>query len=255
MIAPDEDDLGPDEDVWNHLDSGWQKAHDDIARKLPAEFFEFYRNLAKLIVQMKSTMQVDVSNALFKSQLTKVFKELPPSSEAAVLGGLLKTFAQGSDRWLTHAVELELASEGITRATGALKRFQDLVPRLGGQEIPERVVPYVRQTVSAFLFGFDDAAIALARSSLEQVAKEVLVRLGVYTVPGLKRARPPLTLEHFILKLKEKDALEHSYDAAGRIRDWGNRVVHDQPVDEKISRRVAIDTIADMTAVLSELLP
>ena len=52
---------GPDFEVWNHLESGWQMAYDDMARQLPPEFRGIYSNLGeateKYVVPAKDVLQ------------------------------------------------------------------------------------------------------------------------------------------------------------------------------------------------------
>ncbi|MBA3646739.1 MAG: hypothetical protein H0W63_11260 [Gemmatimonadaceae bacterium] len=253
MTVPEEEDLSPDEDVWNHIDSGWQQAYDDIARKLAPETFEFYSKVAKLIVGMKSDLRIDASRAPIGEKLRSIFAEVPEGAERQVLTALLQWYSSGKDPWLTHAVDLQLASEGIGRSTDALKRFADFAPQFGNQSVPEKVLPYLRETVSAYLFGFDAACIALSRACLEQVGKDRLVKLGVFTAPQLRKDGPGL--ETITKKLKEANALDHSYEAAVRLRKRGNDILHDHLFPKKIRRQTALDAITDLTSVLRELLP
>ena len=245
---------GPDFDVWNHLESGWQMAHDDMALKLPPEMLALFKNLAKVIVGAQSTPLVSTTDPAVAKQLSSMF----PTSEvdqSVILARLLGWFATRKDPWLTHAVELELGSQGIGRATIALKRFQLLAPRLGRQPIPDRALPYVREAMSSFLFGFDAATVALCRATLEQVAKEVALRIGVYTEGELRRLKYSPTLETFLEKLKQANALDRSYESARRVKRQGDDVMHKHMFDEKVRQQAALDSIVCLADVLSELLP
>jgi hypothetical protein len=245
---------GPDFEVWNYLMSGWQMAYDDLARKISPAMLAFYRGIAKVIVHARSSLLVNPQDAAISKQIAAVLPGVSPKDQSALLAGLMTWFASGKDPWLRHAVELELADEGISRAVLALERYQLVAPRLG-RAIPERALPYVREALSCFLYGFDAATIALCRSTVEQVAKEALVQLGIYTSPQIKRSRPPLSLETLIEKLKQAGALSRSYEAAKRVKDRGNTILHEHLYDEKISRQTALDSIVDLADVLGELLP
>jgi hypothetical protein len=246
--------VGPDFEVWNHLESGWQMAYDDLALKLSPEMLAFFLGMAKVIVGARSSLLVDPRDPALAKQIASVFPSVSPNDHGALFAGLMKVFAARGDPWLTHAVELELAGEGISRATSALERYQLVAPQLG-QAIPDRALPYVREALSCFLFCFDAATIALCRSTVEQVAKEALIRLGVYTRRQIQRSRPPLSLETLIEKLKQAGALERSYEAAKRVKDRGNTILHDHLYDEKIRRQLALDSVADLADILRELLP
>lgn len=139
------------------------------------------------------------------------------------------------------------------RAGNALRRFESLAPKIGGRDIPEKALPYLQEVVTAYLFGFDTATIALCRATLEQVVKDIVVRLGLYTEPGLKRDK--VKLRTMLLKLKQADALERSFEAAKRVRENGDTSLPRHPFDAKIRKTVALDSIASLSEVLTELLP
>ncbi|MFN8670253.1 MAG: hypothetical protein U0164_23945 [Gemmatimonadaceae bacterium] len=254
MSSDDDGVSEPDFEVWNHLESGWQMAYDDIRFKLEPESLSFYESLARLIVHLKSQLRFDSRDPVVRRLLAETKTRVDEGDHDALLRGLLIWYSNGTDKWLTHLVHLEIASQGIDRARTALKRFDLIAARLGGaQTIPERSLEYLREVVDAFLFGFDAATVALARGTLEQLAKEILLRIGAVTKPQLERERPDL--ESLVAKLRQAGALNRAADAATRLRERGNTVLHKHLYDDRIRQQVALDSITDLTEVLGELVP
>jgi hypothetical protein len=255
VTQPDSDDAaeGLDSEVWNHLESGWQMAYDDLAKHLAPEMLAFFRSLAGIVVGAKAHLRVDLSRAEFRDNLARLAPEVSPADHGALVRGLLQWYAAGKDPWLTHAVHLEIADEGIGRAVGALERFDRITSQLGSQPIPDRALPYLREVTSSFLFGFDAATIALTRATLEQVARTVLVRIGAATEAQLKREKPDL--EGLLRRLRQASVLDTAWDAANRIRTRGNTALHDHLYEERIRMQTALDSIVDLNTVLRELVP
>ncbi len=250
-----EESEGPEFEVWNHLDSGWQMAYDDMAEQVDPETMEVFKLVASIIVGGTSALHLDQEMAPVREKMEQFVPDLATSDYEMIFNNLVRSFRRGDNRWLRHAVELELAREGLARATDAFHRFALLVPQLRQRPLPSRAEPYVREAIQTFLFGFDPACIALCRSALEQVSRDVLVRIGAYTEAQLDRARPPLALETLILKLKQSGALLRAYDAADRIRLRGNTVLHKHLFDNRARSQTALDTLVDLTTVLREVLP
>jgi hypothetical protein len=246
---------GPEFEVWNHLDSGWQMAYDDMARQLEPEAMHFFESVASLIVGATSVLHLDREMSPIREKLQEFAPAADPSRYDALFSALLELYQRQANPWLKHAVELKLARGGLDRATEALRRFTQLAPQLNQRPLPERAEPYLREAIQTFLFGFDPACISLCRSALEQVSRDVLVRIGVYTEPQLRRAKPPVSLETLLLKLRAAGALEKEFAAADRIRERGNTVLHQHMYDERVRKQVALDTVVDLASVLREVLP
>lgn len=139
----DQERAGPDFDVWIHLENGLDTARDDLVQKLPDELADFYIGMGKIIVGAKSSLLIDSTNPKLTAEIGAVFPGISSTDFSSLLTGLLGVFAARKRPWLTQAVELELASEGIGRARYALDRFRQLAPELGRQPIPDRALPYV----------------------------------------------------------------------------------------------------------------
>ena len=243
---------GPEFEVWNHLESGWQMAYDDMARQLPHETMNLFEGLAEALVEMNTRLLVPENDPSAANRLRSLFPDTDLRDVTSVLQRLFKSYLSGKNPWLRHAVELEVASKGIMRATGALERFALLAPRFSQRPMPERAQPYLEEVVSTFLFGFDPACIALCRSALEQVAKALLVERGTYTDARLKREQS--TAGTLVEELKRAGLLKQSYDAAKRVIDRGGTVVHRHIFEAKILREQARSSIEDLVDVLATLL-
>jgi hypothetical protein len=241
----------PEFDIWDHLDNALQAMHDEAARKLSADALELYDSLAALLVDAKYQLRVD-KRAL--EQRVRIDLGLKVEDPGVLLAGLFKIYSEGRVPWLVHGVERKVAENGIKRTFMALRRFAAVAPHLGAQPMPERAVPYVRQVVETFLFGFDEACIALCRATLEQVGRNQLIALGQASEREF-RQRPGVTLEGILLRLKSTGALVTAFDRAEKLRLRGRELLHRSFPDPKIRERHALDCVEDLVAVLREILP
>lgn len=249
----DEPVEGPEFEVWNHLESGWQMAYDDMARQIDRQTMENFESIAAIVVRGGAALHLDSGMKPIRQQLETFLPGLSSSQYEAVFMAVATAFREGTNPWLSHAVELELARDGIGRATSAFARFKLLTPQLNQRPLPDKAEKYLAEAVQTFLFGFDPACIALCRSALEQVARDVLVKLGALTAPQIDREKP--TLEAMLLKLRQAGALTTGYDAADRVRDRGNTVLHNHLYDNRARKQVALDSLLDLATVLRNVLP
>jgi len=246
--------LEPEFEVWNHLESGWQMAFDDVNGKLTDGERVFYERLAHLVVEGKAELRLDLTRPEWRKKVAELSLQISDDQIGSLFKGLLSWYASGGDKWLRHFVHLRIASQGIWRANEALERFDVIVALIGGaQSTPEQCKPYLREVIDSFLFGFDAATIALARVSLEQVARQVLLRIGVETESRLRRERPDL--ESMLMRLRQAGALVDSWAAAQRLRLRGNVVLHEHMYADRFRRQMAVDSIFDLSTVLYELVP
>jgi hypothetical protein len=245
---------GPEFEVWNHLESGWQMAWDDMAKSLgDRELMDFFETVAEVVVGVTSAFHLGKDLSPFGAKLKRVMPKIEGDGQEVFIKAVLQAYREGPNAWLRHAVELELARKGLDRSTAAFERFTALAPQLDQRPLPEKAEPYLKEAIQAFIFGFDAAAIALCRSGLEQVAKDVCMKLGLFTEAQLRREQP--TLETLLLKLRQKGALTQSYDRADTLRERGNTVLHRHMFDEKVRRQTALDSIGNLAGVLREVLP
>jgi len=243
---------GPDFEVWNHLWSGLDMARRDMASKLAPDSMRFYEGLAKTVVGTNLRLLLTSDDSWLADQLKRQFPGMKAGVEPNLVHAILKVLKSKKDPWLRHAVELEVAQVGIERADGALNRFMSLMPIFAERSIPERAQPYIREVVTTFLFGFDAACMALCRSTFEQVAKTLLIERSAYTEGQLRREQP--TAATLLEKLKQGGGVSRSYDAAKRVVNRGNTVMHGHMYDQKILHQEALDSLADLVVVLQEVL-
>lgn len=222
-------DYGPEVEVWNHLETGWQLADDELD-VLEPELRRITVAVAKLLVDSRGLLIVE--------------EKLDPILQ--VDSALL------AHPWIGYAAELEVASEGTRRATAAFERFRLLQPVIGARQLPDRAVRYIKEASQTFLFGFDAACIALCRATLEQVLRDVLVSRSVYTEAQLKREQP--TGGALLENAKRERLLEREYGAAKRVMDQGNHLLHRAMYDEKLLKQMAADSVRDLCRACVELL-
>lgn len=225
-IWPDE---GPNADVWSHLQTGLDLAEEEL-EYLPEKVRRFTEAVAKALLLNRTKVILDAKE--------KGWAEL--DSE-------LLSFA-----WVRYATDLEIAEEGITRATKALDRYAEVRPTAAVHAILEKAQPYIREVVHTYIFGFDPACIALCRAALEQLLKHCLVSVGTYTVPQLRKDRP--TAGTLLAKARQSNLLPTAYEPAYQVIHRGDQLMHSHVFDEKILRQSAADSVRDFTVVAVELL-
>lgn len=243
----------PEFEVWNHLSSGWDLAHQDIADKLHPDDLEFYTRAADVIVGALSEGMVGPHLEAVREKLTAMVPGLAPDTQRTLFTGLLQWYAKDEDPFLRHAVELRIGREGLDRAIEALDRYRSIVPQLVRSSLPMKAHQYLREALQAYLFGFDAAAMSLCRSALEHAARTALMQLGVYSDARLRREKP--TLEELIERLKQSGALYESYRSASNVRERGNTVVHDHMYEPRIRQQMALRSIVELSSVLEEIVP
>lgn len=72
----------PEFEVWNHLSSGWDLAHQDIADKLHPDDLEFYTRAADVIVGALSEGMVGPHLEAVREKLTAMVPGLAPTRSA-----------------------------------------------------------------------------------------------------------------------------------------------------------------------------
>jgi hypothetical protein len=225
------EEYGPEFEVWNHLLTGIDTAQNEM-RALDEK--------TRLVTERRGKFLVDL-----RAQLT-----LPSNSFEADFLEFDSDFL--ADPWVRHAAEIELAREAISRATTALERYFKLRPIITKKALPERAARYMAEVVRTYAYGFDVACIALCRATLEQVLKDELVERGVYSETDIQKKK--LTAGPLLDLAKAKAILLRSFDSADRIIKKGNTVMHQFLYDSKVLPQQAVDSIAQLLEVLSEVL-
>lgn len=225
-IWPDE---GPEIEVWNHIYTGLTLAEEELDY-LPENVRSFTERIAEILLFNRT-----------KVILTKADKDW------AELDNELLSLP-----WIRYATDLEIASEGIDRATKALDRYVELRPTVALDAIPEKAKPYIREAIHTYIFGFDAACIALCRAVLEQLLKYCLVSLSIYTEPQLRREKPGAGT--LLQKAKQSDLISNTYERAVQVIRRGDELMHSHVSDERILRQLAADSVREFTIVAVELL-
>jgi hypothetical protein len=229
MTNPDEDveEYGPKSEVWSHLSSGVELATMELD-VLDTESRKAVEAFGRHFVRMRKSFALPTGDQTIVELFDLLFR----------------------DAWYRHAAEIELAWEGIDRASHALHRFQELQPVFTGFRLGEKAASYLREVVDTFLFGFDAACIALCGATLEQVLRELVVREGIYTERRLRADQPSgITL----LKEIERAGLIQDSAVAERTLKARNRVMHQHMWEKKIIRSMALASIQDLGTIMVQL--
>jgi hypothetical protein len=243
---------GPDFEVWNWLESGWQQAYDDMARQSPPRPMAFYEAVADGVFNLKTSLFIAPGSEPISSAFASEFPQFSRADEIEILSSIAANYPN-LNVWIKHAIELEVASRGIARATIALERFESLLVEILRRPIPDKALPYVRELVHTYLFGFDAAAIALARSTFEQLGKVVLTAKGIYSEPQLRRERP--TAGTILERLKQAGCVSSAYSSASRLVGRGDVLLHRGMYEDKVLGTLALDSIRELVEVVRELGP
>lgn len=224
----DEDDYGPRYEVWLYLFDGLDLARLELDA-LDSKSRESVDKFADRIIAARK------SYALGKDQEMRV-----------ELYDLLM-----EDEWYRFAAELELGKEGVSRAASALERFLELRPVLTSYKLGEKATAYLREVIDTYLFGFDAACVALCGATLEQVLRELVLAHGLYTEPRLRRESP--SGNTLLQEAKRAGRIGGAYDAAKRLLDHRNHVMHRNLWEEKIAKGIALQCVNELGQVLVEL--
>lgn len=217
---------GPQFEVWNHLGSGLDLAEMELDRLEP-ESKKAIETFAEQIVSLRKSFALRPTVASWVKLLDQLLE----------------------DDWFRFAAEIKLAGEGVERASVALKRFMDLRPVFTDYRIGEKGAAYLREVISTFLFGFDAACIALSGAALEQVLREIVIEAGLYTEARLNRERP--SGQTLLEEVKRAGRIGDAYEAAKRVFEQRNRVMHRHLWEDRIIQSIALETVKDLGRVLS----
>lgn len=243
--------LKPEFEVWNHLWSGVDKAYDDLEQTVGRDGARFFDSFGEIVYKALTRLFVNPADPTLATKLAKEFPGLAHTKRATLFHDLLRAYRAGSAPVLKHSVDLQLGSEAIRRAEGALDRLHLLTESLANAPLPPSVREYLAEVVHTFLFGFDAASIALARSALEQMAREVLVQKGVYTRARLKRDRP--TAFNLLNELKRGRLIDETLQRAETLVTRANTISHRHMYEGRIMRQQALTSITELAQVLTEL--
>lgn len=248
-MAFDDGKQGPEYDVWNYLWQGYDAAYEEMSEGLGSKSAKTHQVMGEAVVQFLGTALVSESST---SAFRTIQKRFPSWSakECREVGELLVELYQDDERpWLRHAVELEIASTALDRATTAFDRFRSLSHVLVTKPIGPEAERYIAEVIQTFLLGFDAAAIALARAAFEQLGRRALVQSGAYR----SMQRVELGGKSLLDTLKEYNLLGPSYDSTVKLIKRADTVMHRNLFDAKISRQLALDSIKALLSFASDL--
>ncbi|SRR6266542_313810 len=243
----DEASKGPEFEVWNHLESGWQQAYDDMARRVGRESMRFLEAFAEAIVGLRTDLVLHAEDLPVPKSLASALPKVSPEQLQRLEGVLADPSVLDSNPWLRHAVDLEVAKISMRRAVHALDRFRSLRPVLAAQAVPENARAYMREVVHTYLLGFDAACIALCRACFDQLAKAVLLKAGVFREPDLRKGH--LTSLGLLDHLRRGDLIGNAEEPARRLGERGNTIMHRGLYEERVLPTLSLDSIRDLLVV------
>jgi hypothetical protein len=248
-MSKKQDDEGPEFDVWNYLWQGYDAAYEEMSDGLGSKAAKTHQIMGEAVVQFLGTGLVSESSTSAFRSLKARFPSWS-AKECRDIGELLVQLYQDDARpWLRHAVELEIASLSLERATSAFDRFRVLSHVLIAKPIGAEAERYVTEVIQAFLMGFDAAAIALARAAFEQLGRRALVNSGAF--PSVRRVE--LGGKSLLDTLKDYSLLGPSYANTVKLIKRADTVMHRNLFDAKVSRQLALDSIQALLAFASDL--
>lgn len=110
--------------------------------------------------------------------------------------------------------------ELLNKKEGLVNRFKIIRQSFTNKPIAKRVQSHLIEATYCYLYGFNEAAIALCRATLEYALKVRLIR----------GKDDRIGLETLIDEAINKVYLTENYrDVANRIRKYGNQVMHREP--------------------------
>jgi hypothetical protein len=243
----------PEFEVWNHLWSGLDMAYHDLEETLGDDAARLFDSLGDIVYKALTRLFVDPSDPSLGAKLMKEFPGLVgvKVKQAALLQSMLRAYKTGSWPVLKYSVDLQLGSEAISRAQHAFDRLQLLAGVLSKAPLPAGVREYLSEVVHTFLFGFDAASMALARSAFEQMAREVLVHKGIYTRGRLDRERP--TAFNLLSELTRNGLIGATVQRAEALVRRSNTISHKHVYEGRIMQQLALTSITELAQVLTEL--
>jgi hypothetical protein len=220
---------GPEVDVWNHIHTGLDLAEEEFL-DLPEHLRELTKGLGQALFGMRTRFVVERGEAHFLDLDKRLL----------------------SEPWIQYAADYYVAGEGVRRAAEALERYLELRPSLAPKSLEGKALRYATEVVHTYVFGFDPACIALCRATLEQVLKEAVVARNIYTAAQLRREKPGAGA--LLENAKRASCIPSTYAAAKRVIERGDTLMHSHIFEDKVLRKMAADSILDLTVAVAELL-
>ena len=188
----DEELGGPEFEMWNHLESGLDRARMELDR-LPEKV---------------RTFLIESGEQIF-SQRTNLIVE--PDDKFAALSPLLL-----KDPWIKFAVDIAFAEQSLARAGNAFDRYVKLQPILTHYKLTDLATKCLQEAGQMFIFSFDAGCVAFCCAVLEQTLRDELERQNNKDTAGL------------LLKLAKKKKIlsKEAEQAAEDLKNMRNEVIH-----------------------------
>lgn len=249
------------------MDPNWGESHNDLSSFLEDAIAAAETRLREMVRPEDISLLSAVSEDLVRSRIGIAssggnipyvgIKERFPGAEGERIFADFEALLEDPSLWpdaIRFAVELILVERGVDRAEAALQRYSRFRAAVTARRMPDRAREYVDDVVDAYLFGFDSAAIALACSCFEQLAKHTLIAVGLATEGEFQRNRA--TAESLRRRLVRAGLLDKSASEATKLVLQRNHVMHTGMFDYKIRiEEISLDCLKALIAICRELEP
>ena len=191
-METDEELGGPEFEMWNHLESGLDRA------RMELDCFS----------EEDRTILTKFRERIF-SQRTNLIVE--PDDKFAALSPLLL-----KDPWIKFAVDIAFAEQSLARAGNAFDRYVKLQPILTHYKLTDLAKKCLQEAGQMFIFSFDAGCVAFCSAVLEQTLRDELER---------KNNRD--SARHLLQLANQKELLSREAEqAAHDLIDKRNEVIH-----------------------------
>ena len=210
-METDEELGGPEFEMWNHLESGLDRARMEL----------------DCLSEEDRTILTKFSERIFSQRTNLIVAS--DDKFAALSSQLLK------EPWIKFAVDIAFAEESLARAGNVFDRYVKLQPILTRYELTNLAAKCLQEAGWTFLFSFDAACVEFCKMVLEQTLRKELVDAGGITEEQSKVDAGGITEEQskkdtvgrLLTKAREKRLLpEATEQAAKDLITMRNEVIH-----------------------------
>ncbi len=198
-METDEELGGPEFEMWNHLESGLDRARMEL----------------DCLSEEDRTILTKFSKRIF-SQRTNLI--VASDDKFAPLSPLLL-----EEPWIKFAVDIAFAEEFLARAGNVFDRYVKLKPILTRYELTNLAAKCLQEAGWTFLFSFDAACVEFCKMVLEQTLRKELIDAGSITEEQSKKN----TVGGLLTKARKERLLpEATEQAAKDLITMRNEVIH-----------------------------
>lgn len=222
-METDEELGGPEFEMWNHLESGLDRARMELDC-LPEEIRTILTKFRERIFSQRTNLIVE------------------PDDKFAAPSQLLL-----EEPWIKFAVDIAFAEESLARAGNVFDRYVKLQPILTRYKLTNLAAKCLQEAGWTFLFSFDAACVEFCKMVLEQTLRKELVDAGSITEEQSKKD----TVGGLLTKARNERLLpEATEQAAKDLITMRNEVIHRrfEALEDE-----ALNAINQLGVVLQEL--